>query len=1181
MQKNGEPAKFRFKVNNKRRKQLIISILVILGITLIVIGFLVGSEILENVRFDKDDNATINRSTELALNSENRENESPVPDTPGNNDSQTTQTTDKETSGGGGGGGGGGGDSGSGSTTPNVDPCADSNSCFGPELVRNGEFESGDYWAMDGRWMINGRGEAFIWGPFLEGDTIQQDIGVKAGSTYMISFNYRYFGSNNLIQVSLGGSPGRIYNTSVFSELITAINTGNLTFTKLEDSPESAISSVSVREVLQGGYPNYCSGEVDPVCDSYCDRDGDGYSTYTICLDSNYSFGDCDDFDANRSSGQDELCDGFDNDCNNETNDGFDEEWYNQPTTCDAGGCVSTGVLHCVLGNQVDSCITDCSGTELVLNGEFDSTDYWAMNGSWTIDRGWAYLWMGDVYGKAIQQDIGVKAGNTYNVSFYFSTGYTASDNAIQVSLGGTLGRGYSIPGFKSELITATDTGNLTFIRIDEGGELRLDSVSVKEVLQSGGGGGGGGSYCVNDNDGDRYGVGPDFNSCLSTDIDCDDSDNQIVPNRNEICGNGIDDNCNDLIDDAEDSCPVSQISSNSCMVMDTDNMVYTLTDDILFAWHAMSREWGGPGSLYNCFELVGNGITLDCNGHSLLDDGGGSRPKEAIVIKGNYNTVKNCDISLQIESFNSGILLRDGASNNIIENIMINNTYSGVWMWNDSYNNQIINVVSTNNEYGLYMSDNFEDTNTITGSTFCDNNYDLFCQDEVALGFVDNTCSGSCGIKLCDNDCGECDLNRPCTQDGLEVCDLSTSLCVECLEDTDCPNLATCDPESHSCISVCTNDNDYDGYGSGPDFNGCFSTDIDCDDSDANINPGKDELCDGFDNDCNSGTVDGSDEAWYNQQTTCGVEGCASTGIYDCISKIQVDTCIDICDYSCANDNDGDRYGIGPDFSGCISTEVDCDDSDNQIVPNRNEICGNGIDDNCNNLIDDAEDSCPASQISGSSCRVMDTDNMVYTLTADIMFEWYEMSHDWEGPGTLQNCFEIIGDGITLDCNGHRLIDPISAGRPYDAIVIFGSYNTVKNCNMSINNTGDGSGILIRSGASNNRIENIAISDTFSGVEIHNNSYNNQIINVVSTNNQYGFYMPDNFEDTNTITESTFCDNDYDLSCKYGLNLGFTDNTCSGSCGTGTCTNSCPEEVSSPSLSPLIRFWNFLKKLF
>jgi len=56
--------------------------------------------------------------------------------------------------------------------------------------------------------------------------------------------------------------------------------------------------------------------------------------------------------------------------------------------------------------------------------------------------------------------------------------------------------------------------------------------------------------------------------------------------------------------------------------------------------------------------------------------------------------------------------------------------------------------------------------------------------------------------------------------------------------------------------------------------------------------------------------------------------------------------------------DNDGDGYG-NPASPYCPDPELDCDDSDAAVNPGRTENCANGIDDDCDSLIDAADPQC------------------------------------------------------------------------------------------------------------------------------------------------------------------------------------------------------------------------------
>jgi len=116
--------------------------------------------------------------------------------------------------------------------------------------------------------------------------------------------------------------------------------------------------------------------------------------------------------------------------------------------------------------------------------------------------------------------------------------------------------------------------------------------------------------------------------------------------------------------------------------------------------------------------------------------------------------------------------------------------------------------------------------------------------------------------------------------------------------------------------------DRDGDGYGK-PHY-GCEFLINDCDDEDDTINPGAEENCHNTtDDNCN-----------------------------DLTDRDDPD-----CDNACY-DVDGDGYG-NPASSECSHPELDCNDSDPDVHPRVREDCYNGIDDNCNDLIDGEDSEC------------------------------------------------------------------------------------------------------------------------------------------------------------------------------------------------------------------------------
>lgn len=148
-----------------------------------------------------------------------------------------------------------------------------------------------------------------------------------------------------------------------------------------------------------------------------------------------------------------------------------------------------------------------------------------------------------------------------------------------------------------------------------------------------------------------------------------------------------------------------------------------------------------------------------------------------------------------------------------------------------------------------------------------------------------------------------------------------------------------------------------------------------DCNDDNANVNPGEAEMCDLLDNDCNAGTSDGVNEPTYGDPTSCGIGVCAAAGIMDCVAGSMVDTCspgppLSSDDTTCDNVDDDCSGTVDEDYipdnscflpgactagntpSSCVGGSViPCSPGSPSGTPET--VC-NGVDDDCDSSTDE-----------------------------------------------------------------------------------------------------------------------------------------------------------------------------------------------------------------------------------
>lgn len=433
-------------------------------------------------------------------------------------------------------------------------------------------------------------------------------------------------------------------------------------------------------------------------------------------------------------------------------------------------------------------------------------------------------------------------------------------------------------------------------------------------------GGGEGSQGCI-DSDGDGFFA--QTQGCVQAQYDCDDTDPKVYPGAQETPGNGKDEDCDG-------------VDGSACIDADKDGYFAQTQGCVKPAYDC---DDSNPSVYPGANEVCGNGIDENCDGSDSLcpsqcKDGDGDGYGSGPGCKG-----PDCD--------DTNAQVHPGATE---------------------------------------VCGNGLDDDCVGGDAPCN----LYCIDHDGDGYGEGP---SCKGPDCD------DYNGTIHPGAQEICGNKVD------ED--------CDGKDAECSKLCT-DADGDGYGEGPD---CLGPD--CNDYNKNIHVGAPETCgNGIDEDCSGADApcppqcNDSDGDGYGVGGACKGPDCDDTN--DKVHPGAEEICGNGVDEDCDGqdkpcnyciDKDGDGYGSGP---SCLGQ--DCDDGDPAIHPGAKEICGNGKDEDCNG----EDEECP------KECTDKDGDG-------------YGVGKDCLGPDCNDNdpaihpsATELCGNGIDEDCDGK---DPACPG--------------------------------------------------------------------------------------------------------------------------------------------------------
>ncbi len=485
---------------------------------------------------------------------------------------------------------------------------------------------------------------------------------------------------------------------------------------------------------------------------------------------------------------------------------------------------------------------------------------------------------------------------------------------------------------------------------------------------------------------------------------DCDDTRPDINPGAIEVC-NDLDDDCDTLIDDADDSLDAT---TGTAFYTDADGDGYGDDALALYACDAPAgtTALGGdcndadvaynPGAAesdctdpndYNCDGSVGY-VDADGDGYAACEEcddaNAANNPAAVEVCDGADN---DCDGAVdEADATDASTWYADtdadgyGDAGNTAVACDVPVGYTADATDCDDADG---NVNPAEIELCNGIDDNCdgvidEDTSADTLTWYADADSDGYGDAASTL----DSCSAPGGYVADDDDCDDTDASiNPA---GTEVCDGVDNNCDGAIDEDAALDAGTWYADA-----------DGDGYGDTTAIVDCtqpadtVANDDDCDDTEATVYPGAAELCDGLDNDCDGTVDDGATTTFYADADTDGygdagttVDACAAPAGYvsddtDCddTEATAYPGAAELCD-GLDNDCDGtvddgatttfyadadaDGYGdAGTSADACAapsgytSDDTDCDDTEATVYPGAAELC-DGLDNDCDGTVDD-----------------------------------------------------------------------------------------------------------------------------------------------------------------------------------------------------------------------------------
>ena len=801
--------------------------------------------------------------------------------------------------------------------------------------------------------------------------------------------------------------------------------------------------------------PERCDG-VDDDCDGtvdepdaidaptwYADVDADGYgdaATPEVSCEepSGYTADDqdCDDSDADEHPGADERCDGDDDDCDGETDEDSAIDattWYADADT-DGYGDAATSTVSCSAPGGYITDATDCDDTDLAeypgatelcdgddddCDGEVDE-DSAADAGTWYADAD------ADGYGDAASTAVACAAPTGF-----VGDATDCDDTAAAVSPAGT------------EVCNG----------VDDNCDGDVDEATATDAL----------SWYA-DSDGDSFGDAsvvqvacevPAGYSALDT--DCDDADATEYPGATERC-DGDDDDCDAEVDE-DGAIDVATWYADA----DADGYGDAATSDV-----DCDQPAGFVADATDCDDdatAVNPGAAEVCDAADTDEDCSGTADDDDPTATGQTAWYADADADGYGDAAVSTPACNQPAAT-VADTTDCDDTDAAI----HPGATEVCDAADTDEDCDE-LADDLDPSATGQGTFYTD-------ADADGYGNLDAP------VSACDVASGRVVSSTDCDDDDAAINPAATEVCDAADVDEDCDGDSDDDDASVTGETAWYLDADGDAYGDAAvSVDACsvpagyVGDDTDCDDDDADTNPGAVEVCDSddVDEDCDGVSDDDDPSAtgqtsWWADTdgdtyggSTTGVSACEQPSGYEVSSTDCDDTdasenpaATEVCDGDdddCDEDvdeagatgestwyadGDGDGYGTASTStsacdapSGYVANTGDCDDNEALAWTGAAEVC-DSVDNDCNGSVDDGASSTWYADLDedgyGDEASTTEACSAPSGYVADATD--CDDTDDTVSPGAAEVCEDGLDQNCAIDCRDEEVVD--GAGLTY-----------------------------------------------------------------------------------------------------------------------------------------------------